>query len=228
MTHLPSSPLAAITERIAAAAARSGRAASEVSLVAVSKRVPVVRLKEVALAGQLVFGENYVQEAAAKIAALPGVSWHFIGGIQSNKLKHIAELFQVVQTVDRLSIALGLEHHLAAIDKDMPIYVQVNIGREPQKSGALPEEIDELLVGVGRCPHLRLAGLMAMPPYQTDAEASRPFFRAMKGLADALWQRGVVSQPLGLSMGMSGDFEIAIEEGATLVRVGSALFGERD
>jgi len=226
MTTLPSS-LATIVARIAAAATRSGRAASDVSLVAVSKRVPVVRLQEMALAGQLVFGENYLQEGVAKIAALPGVSWHFIGGIQSNKLKPIAELFQVVQTVDRLTIAMGLEHHLAAINKIMPVYVQVNIGREAQKSGALPEEIDDLLLGVARCPHLHLAGLMAMPPYQTEPEASRPFFQEMKALADALWQRGVVSQPLGLSMGMSADFEVAIEEGATLVRVGSALFGER-
>ena len=132
-----------------------------------------------------------------------------------------------METVDRLKIAYALENQLASLDKIMPVYAQVNIGRESQKSGVLPECVDELVAGIQKCPHLRLAGLMAMPPYQPDPEASRPFFCQMKELADDLLQRGVVSQALGLSMGMSADFEIAIEEGATLVRVGSALFGER-
>lgn len=221
------SRLAEIRERIAGAAERSGREPRAVTLIAVSKRVPVARLQEAADVGQVLFGENYLQEAADKIAAMPGMGWHFIGGIQSNKIRQIAELFQVVETVDRLKIAQALEHQLASLDKIMPVYAQVNIGRELQKSGILPEHIDELVAGIAKCPHLRLAGLMAMPPYQRDPEASRPFFRQMKALVDDLRQRGVVSQPLGLSMGMSADFEIAIEEGATLVRVGSALFGER-
>lgn len=216
-----------IRERIAGAAQRSGREAVAVTLIAVSKRVPVARLLEVAAAGQILFGENYLQEAADKIAALPGMGWHFIGGIQSNKIRQIAELFQVVETIDRLKIAHALEQQLASTGKTMPVYAQVNIGCEAQKSGVLPEHIDALVMGIKECPHLRLAGLMAMPPFQSNPEASRPFFRQMKGLADDLLRRGVVSQALGLSMGMSSDFEIAIEEGATLVRVGSALFGER-
>jgi hypothetical protein len=219
--------LAEIRERIAGAALRSGRAAEDITLIAVSKRVPVARLQEVANAGQLLFGENYLQEAAAKIAALPGVGWHVIGGVQSNKISQIAQLFQVVETVDRLKIALALDQQLASLQKTLAVYVQVNIGREGQKSGVLPEAIDELVVGIARCPHLQLAGLMAMPPYHSVPEASRPFFRQMRELAADLLQRGVVSHPLGLSMGMSADYEIAIEEGATLVRVGSALFGER-
>ena len=221
------SRLAEIRERIARAAERSGREAEAVTLLAVSKRVSVIHLQEVVEAGQILFGENYLQEAADKIAALPGVGWHFIGGIQSNKTRQIAELFQVVETLDRLKVAQALEHQLASLDKTMLVYAQVNIGREPQKSGVLPEHIDELVAGIEHCPHLRLAGLMAMPPYHPDPEASRPFFRQMKALANDLQHRGVIARPLGLSMGMSADFEIAIEEGATLVRVGTALFGGR-
>lgn len=219
--------LAAIFKRIADAADRSGREPRDVTLVAVSKRVPAARLQEAATAGQVLFGENYLQEAADKIAALPGMGWHFIGRVQSNKVGQIAELFQVVETIDRLKIAQALDRQLARVNKIMPVYAQVNIGREPQKSGVLPENIVELVVGIAGCPHLRLAGLMAMPPYHSLPEASRVFFRQMKGVADDLLQRGLVPHALGLSMGMSADFEIAIEEGATLVRVGSALFGER-
>lgn len=221
------SRLAVIRERIARAAERSGRDAQAVTLVAVSKRVPVARLQEAASAGQVLFGENYLQEAADKIAALPGMVWHFIGGIQSNKVGQIAELFQAVETVDRTKIAYGLEKQLVTMERVMPIYVQVNIGREPQKAGVLPEQIDALIAAIGSCHHLRLAGLMAMPPFHPEPEASRGYFKQMRTLADGLLQRGVIRTPLGLSMGMSADFEIAIEEGATLVRVGSALFGER-
>lgn len=219
--------LAVIRRRIAAAAERAGRDPGTITLVAVSKRVPVDRLREAADAGQTLFGENYLQEAVGKITALPGLGWHFIGGVQSNKAGQIAELFQAVETVDRLKVAHALERHLASLNKSMQVYVQVNIGRERQKSGVLPEHIDELIVGMGDCPHLRLAGLMAMPPYNPLPEASRGYFRRMKELADDLRRRGVVAHDLGLSMGMSADFEIAIEEGATVVRVGSALFGER-
>lgn len=220
--------LAGIQERMARAAAKAGRAVDSVTLVAVSKRVAAAGLQEAVAAGQTLFGENYLQEAASKIGALPPrLTWHFIGGIQSNKVRQIAELFQAVETVDRPKIAQALERQLASLGKVMTVYAQVNIGREAQKSGALPEGLDALVAAIGQCPHLRLAGLMAMPPWQPVPEASRVYFRRMKELADDLGQRGVVDRPLGLSMGMSADFEIAIEEGATLVRVGSALFGER-
>ncbi|MDD5757752.1 MAG: YggS family pyridoxal phosphate-dependent enzyme [Desulfobulbaceae bacterium] len=223
----PQNRLAEVRERISLAARRSGRQACDITLVAVSKRVTVLSLQETIAAGQGVFGENYLQEAAEKIAALPAVTWHFIGGLQSNKARQVAELFQVVETVDRIKIAQALENQLVALEKSLQVYVQVNIGREGQKSGVLPEHVEALVAGIKACPHLVLAGLMAMPPYHPDPEASRPFFRQMKGLADDLLRRGVVSRPLGLSMGMSADFEIAIEEGATVVRVGTALFGER-
>jgi len=219
--------LALVRDRIACAAERVGRDPAAITLVAVSKRVEAGRLREALDAGQAVFGENYLQEAAAKIAELPDVAWHFIGGIQSNKLKMIAEIFDVVETVDRLKVARELERHLANMGKVMPVYLQVNIGREAQKSGVLPEEVDQCVAGIIQCPHLRLAGLMAMPPYHPDPEASREYFRQMKRLAGSLMQRGVVAYDLGLSMGMSGDYEVAIEEGATVVRVGSALFGQR-
>jgi pyridoxal phosphate enzyme (YggS family) len=221
------SRLALIRERIALAAARSGREPGAVTLVAVSKRVPVDRLQEAVSAGQSVFGENYLQEAVEKIADLPGQVWHFIGAIQSNKVRQIAENFDVVETVDRLKIAHALEKQLADLGKVMAVFIQVNIGREPQKAGVLTEYLDELVVGIGDCPHLRLAGLMAMPPNALDPESSRGYFRQMKGLAEDLAAKELTSQELGLSMGMSMDFEIAIEEGATLVRVGSALFGDR-
>lgn len=219
--------IASVQERIARAADRVGRDPGSITLVAVSKRVEAIRLREAIDAGVYVFGENYLQEAADKISLLPKAAWHFIGGIQSNKLRLIAEIFDVVETVDRLKIALGLEKQLEHMGKIMPVYLQVNIGREPQKSGILPEQVDQLVAGVIKCPHLHLAGLMAMPPYDPDPEASRDYFRQMKNLADDLLQRGVVLEPLGLSMGMSGDYEVAIEEGATAVRVGSALFGDR-
>ena len=220
--------LAGIRQRMAEAALRSGRDPAAIALVAVSKRVPVARLQETIEAGQTLFGENYLQEAAEKISALPGLKWHFIGGIQTNKVRQIAELFQAVETVDRLKVAYALEKQLVSLDKTIEVYAQVNIGRESQKSGVLPEHIDELVVGIGECPHLRLVGLMAMPPYHPVPEASRGFFRRMKELANDLRHRRVVAHDLGLSMGMSADFEIAIEEGATVVRVGSALFGERE
>ncbi len=219
--------LEGISARIVRAASRSGRPSEAITLVAVSKRVTVDRLREAVAAGQLVFGENYLQEAMAKIDALPEVVWHFIGGIQSNKVRAIAENFQVVETVDRPKIARALERELSRLGKVMEVYAQVNIGREPQKSGVLPEQLDQLVAEIISCPHLHLAGLMTMPPDSDDPEASRGYFRQMKGLADGLYARGVVPQAMGLSMGMSMDFEIAIEEGATLVRVGSALFGTR-
>ncbi len=219
--------LSLIRERIAQAAERSGRDPRTITLVAVSKRVSVDLLQEAVEAGQTLFGENYLQEAADKIALLPGALWHFIGAVQSNKVRQIAELFQAVETVDRLKIAQALERQLIGLNKTMQVYVQVNIGREPQKSGVLPEHLEALVAGIGGCPHLRLAGLMAMPPYLPAPEEGRRFFTQMKELANDLRQRGVVENDLGLSMGMSADFEIAIEEGATVVRVGTALFGER-
>ncbi len=215
-----------IRERCALAAKRVGRDPAEVSLVAVSKRMPISFLHEAVTAEQLLFGESYLQEAVDKISELPGVVWHFIGRIQSNKAKTVAENFNIVETVDRLKIAKALEKHLAVLDKVMSVYLQVNIGLEPQKAGVMPEDLRQLAEKVAHYKHLRVVGLMAMPPYNPDPESSRGYFRQTRKLVEELADVGLLNGR-GLSMGMSGDFEVAIEEGATLVRVGTAIFGQR-
>ncbi len=220
--------LSRIKERIAVAAGRAGRDPEEITLVAVSKIKSADMVRQALAAGQLDFGENYLQEAAAKIALLPDeCRWHCIGHIQSNKARLAAEIFDVVETVDRLKIALALERHLTSLDKIMLVYIQVNIGREPQKAGVMPEEAAALARKVAACEHLHLSGLMAIPPHSLDAEKSRGYFRALRELGAEISSVLQLGENLGLSMGMSGDFETAIEEGATLVRVGTAIFGGR-
>lgn len=219
-----------INDRISAAARRVDRDPDSVKLVAVSKRIPAERVREAVDAGQFLFGENYLQEAQDKIKAFGSeVSWHFIGHLQSNKAKSASELFQVIETVDRLKLAKALEKHLAALDKTLSILLQVNIGREPQKGGVLPEDAEKLLRSVVKFEHLNVTGLMAMPPF-LESEAIRPYFRQMRQMAEDFEAKGLLGEDgkVELSMGMSGDFEVAIEEGATLVRVGTALFGSRD
>ncbi len=217
-----------IKERIAAAAGRAGRNPDQITLVAVSKTKNADMVRQALAAGQLEFGENYLQEAAAKIALLAGACrWHCIGHIQSNKARLAAEIFDVVETIDRLKIALALERHLAAMGKIMLVYIQVNIGREPQKAGVMPEEAADLAREVTACAHLRLSGLMAIPPHSQEVEKSRRHFRALRELGAEISNTLRLGDNLGLSMGMSGDFETAIEEGATLVRVGTAIFGGR-
>ncbi len=220
--------LKSIQRRIAAAAEKAGRTPDDISLVAVSKRMAVDSLQEVAGAGHLLFGENYLQEAVGKISALPkDFIWHFIGHIQSNKAKIVAEMFDVVETVDRLKIAAALEKYLTPLNKVMPVYLQVNIGMEPQKAGVMPAEILKFATDVKKYKHLRVLGLMAMPPFSSESENTRKYFRQVKELAEKMVAAGLLAKDYGLSMGMSGDFEVAIEEGATLVRVGTAIFGER-
>ena len=222
--------LHAIRCRINDAASRAGRDGEAVRLVAVSKRVPLERLREAVAAGQILFGENYLQEAELKIKALgPGIEWHCIGHLQSNKAKLAAGLFDAVDTVDRFKLAAALDRQLAETGKLLPVLLQVNIGCEVQKSGVLPEEAEELLRRINALPHLDVRGLMTIPPFFEDAEEVRPYFRRLRQMADAFLDKGLLGRrgPLEVSMGMSGDFEVAVEEGATLVRVGTALFGER-
>lgn len=219
-----------VRNRIARAARGAGRDPKRVRLVAVSKKVPVAILREVYDCGQRLFGENYLQEAEGKIAALgPGYEWHFIGHLQSNKGAQAAGLFDLVETVDRLKVATALNRTLEGSGRVLPVLLQVNIGREPQKSGVLPEEAAGLLKQLQELPNLTVRGLMVMPPFLEDPEAVRPFFRQTRELAAKLADLGLL--PLlaeaELSMGMSGDYEVAVEEGATLVRVGTALFGAR-
>jgi pyridoxal phosphate enzyme (YggS family) len=176
------------------------------------------------------FGENYLQEAEDKVAALgKGVVWHCIGHLQSNKARIAAEIFDCIETLDRLKLAKALETRLAELGKTMPVLVQVNVGGEAQKAGVSPEEAGLLCRELQQFPHLKLQGLMTMPPFVENPEESRDCFRQLRLLGEELAAQGLLGQhgPVQLSMGMSGDFEVAIEEGATLVRVGTALFGER-
>ena len=220
-----------IRARIRAAAERVGRDPQSVRLVAVSKHQPLAAIREAMAAGQKVFGENYLQEAEDKVAALgQGVVWHCIGHLQSNKARIAAEIFDCIETIDRLKLAKALETRLAELGKTMPVLVQINVGGEAQKAGVAPEKAGLLCRELQQFPHLILQGLMTMPPFFDQPEAARPYFRELRILSEELAGKGLLSVhgPVELSMGMSGDFEVAIEEGATLVRVGTALFGERD
>lgn len=171
-----------------------------------------------------------MQELVGKHAELPGeISWHFIGNLQSNKVRQIAGLVDLIHSVDRLSLATEIDRQWGAIGKVCDVLIQVNISREATKGGATSEELLALVQEVARMPNLRVCGLMTMPPFFDDPEGARPYFRALKELAKELEAAAVPGVEMReLSMGMSGDFEAAIEEGATLVRVGSALFGERE
>jgi pyridoxal phosphate enzyme (YggS family) len=224
--------LKGVLSRIEDAAKAAGRDPAEVRLVAVTKTKPAEAVREALAAGQTIFGENYIQESQDKIPQVgpqTGTApvWHFIGHLQSNKAKIAAQLFDVVQTVDRLKIAGALSRHAAEQGKTLGVLLQVNVGQEPQKSGCTEEDAPALARAVAQLPGLKLMGLMTMPPFFDDPERARPHFAALRELS----QRMASDLPAGtmdeLSMGMSGDFEAAIAEGATLVRVGTAIFGSR-
>ena len=216
-----------IQQRIAAACARAGRDASSVTLIAVSKTHPPEAIQLAADAGLLTFGENKVQEAKAKIPLCPGkLRWHFIGHLQSNKCRDAVELFCMIQSVDSLALAQELNKRCEAAAKTMPVLLEVNVAGEASKFGYPPERLLAELAALNALPRLEIHGLMTVPPYVTDPEKARPHFRCLRELKTACEQ--ILGAPLPhLSMGMSGDFEVAIEEGATIVRVGTALFGER-
>lgn len=220
--------LAAVRERIGAAAARAGRDPAEVRIVAASKTQPATAVAAAVAAGVDAVGENRVQEAVTKRPLVGGaIPWHLIGPLQRNKARHALDVFDVIETVDRLELADRLEVLLAGTPRVVPVFLEVNVGGEAQKSGIAPDAAaalaDHLLA---RCPHLRLAGVMTVPPWDPDPERSRPHFAALRGLAERLARRHGLP-PLELSMGMSEDFEVAVEERATLVRLGRVLFGER-
>lgn len=219
--------LVSIQQRIHAACARAGRDASTVSLLAVSKTHPPETVREAVDAGQLWFGENKVQEAKAKIPLCPGrARWQFIGHLQSNKVRDAVELFEVIQGVDSLAIAREISKRAVQAAKTMPILLEVNVAGEASKFGYQPERLLAELAELNALPKLEVHGLMAIPPYAPVPEKARPFFQRLRTLKAECEQ--VLGAPLPqLSMGMSGDFEVAIEEGATMVRIGTALFGER-
>lgn len=227
--------LTAIINRIKTAALRVNRSPAEIKLVAVSKHIPGEKILQAIKYGHYTFGENYIQEALDKIPlirknqAMNNISFHFIGKLQSNKAGKAAELFEVIETIDNVKLAKTLEKHLVSLNKTLTAYLQVNIGKEKQKSGVLPEDCENLLQEISQFQHLKIVGLMAMPPYFTDPENVRPYFRKLRLLSEKLTAKGLLGQhaSVELSMGMSGDFEVAIEEGATVVRIGTALFGPR-
>lgn len=218
-----------ISDRICSTAERAGREAGSVRLVAVSKTQSSEAVKAALEAGQQVFGENYVQEFLEKSRNLPeNVEWHFIGSLQSNKVKYIAGLTSLIHSVDRLSLAREIDRQWEKIGKRCDILLQVNISGEATKSGTTSEDLLQLAQQLSLLPHVRVRGLMTMPPFFDEPERARPYFRELKRLSEELAAKKIPGITMEeLSMGMSGDFEVAIEEGATLVRVGSAIFGER-
>ena len=211
--------LAEVRLRIARAAGRAHRDAAQIMLLAVTKVFPVQAIRDAYALGLREFGENYIQEFEGKLPqvdGLPGARFHLIGHLQSNKSGRAAEMFQCIQTVDSPKLARRLNEAGKALD----ILLEVKLSPEQAKAGAAPEELPDLIAAVRECANLRLLGLMTMPPWSADQEQSRPYFRRLRELAA---QHGLPH----LSMGMSHDLEAAIEEGATIVRVGTALFGKR-
>ena len=219
-----------IRQRMAAAARRAGRPPESVRLVAVSKTVEAECIHEALQAGQVLFGENRVQEARLKLPEVgPGAFWHLVGHLQRNKAKEAVRLFQMIHSVDSSELLRELERQAKkGAGHPLEVLVQVNVAREPGKHGASAEELPEILAEAAGMPHIRLAGLMILPPYDPDPERSRPYFRELADLARAMNGRRFENVSLReLSMGMSEDFEVAVEEGATLIRIGRALFGDR-
>ncbi len=215
---------------MAAACRRAGRDPSSVRLIGVTKTVPVERIREALEAGLRFLGENYVQEAQQKVQLLnePGVTWHFIGHLQTNKCRQAVETFQWIQSVDREKLAVELDRRARSVGRRMPVLLQVNVGDETSKAGVSLKNLETLFDVACRLEGIEVRGLMALPPYSEDPEAVRPHFRTVRQAMEALRLRAAHPERLTeLSMGMSHDFEVAIEEGATLVRVGTAIFGER-
>jgi pyridoxal phosphate enzyme (YggS family) len=216
-----------VRERIGAAAVRSGRSPSAVTLVAISKIMSAEAVREAVAAGARIFGENRVQEAREKIALLPGMAeWHLVGHLQTNKAKLAAGLFERIHSLDSIRLAEEIDRHAREAGRRIRCLVQVNLGEEEQKNGVSEKEVRVLLEAAARLSHLAIDGLMVIPPFLSDPEAVRPFFRRLRLLRDQLAAEGFPMTEL--SMGMTHDFEVAIEEGATLVRIGTAIFGSRD
>jgi pyridoxal phosphate enzyme (YggS family) len=221
--------VARVRERMEAAARRAGRDPGRVKLVAVSKTVDAARIRQAIEAGVNLLGENYVQEAQKKVEELGRrAGWHFIGHLQSNKARVAVRLFDWVHSVDSLRLAEELSRAAQQQSRPLPVLLQVNLGREATKFGAQEDEVIRLLGQMASLPGISVKGLMTMPPYFENPEESRPYFRALRGLQESISGRGIPGVLMEeLSMGMSNDFEVAVEEGATLVRVGTAIFGPR-
>src|SRR6266404_5323721 len=225
--------VANIRERIAQAARRAGRSPESVTLMAVSKTVEPARIHEAYAAGLRVFGENRVQEFADKspaLSELKDAEWHLIGHLQSNKARKAAELFHAVDSVDSLRLAEKLNQAAAQLGKALPVLIEINVGGEENKTGleAGSVELDDLLQAAPQLEGLKIRGLMTVPPYTENPEGARPYFRILRDCRDKIAARKLPRVQMDvLSMGMSHDFEVAIEEGSTCVRVGTAIFGAR-
>jgi hypothetical protein len=225
--------VAAVRERIAAAARLAGRNVNEITLMAVTKTQPPERIREAYEAGLRIFGENRVQEFAGKVDMLQDLKaaeWHMIGHLQTNKAAKTAELFRAVDSVDSLKLAEKLHAAARALDKKLDMLIEINVGGESAKSGVAPDSpaLEELLTAAPHLEALAFRGLMTVPPFTDDPEGARPYFRKLRELRDAIAARRLPHIAMNeLSMGMSHDFEVAIEEGSTCVRVGTAIFGER-
>jgi pyridoxal phosphate enzyme (YggS family) len=221
--------LAEVRERVARAAHDAGRDPAGVTIVAVSKTFPREAVDEAIRAGATVFGENRVQEARQKFATPPppGVKLHLIGHLQSNKARHAVHLFDCIESVDRASLIERLDHEAAKLDKRLPVFLQVNVAREAQKTGCAPEEADALAGRIAATDHLILSGLMTIAPLVEDPEETRPVFRALRELRDRLREELALETLSSLSMGMTNDYPVAIAEGATHIRLGRAIFGTR-
>ena len=215
-----------VAERISRAAARAGRRVEDIKLVAITKTVDIDMIREAIEAGVRVFGENYLQEARGKIAAIGhGVEWHMTGHLQRNKARDAVNLFDMVQTIDSLELAQELDKRARSAGKIISGLIEINIGGEGSKSGIGEDELNPLLDSIKVLNNLTIQGLMTIPPYFDDIEKVRPYFKRLRDLRDAANNKGFSLKEL--SMGMSHDFEIAVEEGATIVRIGTAIFGER-
>lgn len=223
-----SSRLTSLLERIDRAARTSGRSLSDVTLVAVTKTVPASLIREAHRLGLRHFGENRVQEAAAKrpdLEGLDGATWHLIGHLQTNKAAKAAGLFDAVQSLDSVRLADALNRAAESAGRTLPCLVEVKTSPEPEKHGLSPEELDDFLARAALWPRLKLEGLMTVAPYAPDPAAARPFFARLRELAER--RQGAFAGKPRLSMGMSSDFEAAVQEGSTMVRIGTSLFGDR-
>jgi pyridoxal phosphate enzyme (YggS family) len=216
--------VARVQARIADAAARAGRRPGDVRLIAVTKTVDPGRIREAGSCGLREFGENRVQEARDKVAAVPGATWHLIGHLQRNKVKEALRLFAMIHSVDSRALAEEVSRRAAAAEARIDVLIEVNISGEAAKHGVAPEDAGALARDVAGMPGVRLRGLMAMAPLAEDAEETRPYFRRLRELRDRIQDAHPEAGARELSMGMSNDFEVAVEEGATMVRVGRALF----
>jgi pyridoxal phosphate enzyme (YggS family) len=220
-----------VLRRVDTAASRSNRSGGDIRLIAITKTHPAQTIKNAIHVGMTTFGENRVQEAEDKIAEVgrTAASWHLVGHLQSNKARRAVKLFDCIHSLDSAELAERLNEMCIAESRDiLPVLIQIDLGGEKTKTGVDPRGLPALLDSVSKCERLRLDGLMTLPPFFENPDCARPYFKTLRGLRDDLRSKGSFGEGKGeLSMGMSHDFEIAIEEGATMVRVGTAIFGER-